>query len=234
MSRVIVEFLSQRNLHIIFIIYLNLLIECFCSYTYASPNTLHTTHTHFLPWSLEIGLGYSSYSHMSANEGNTVLARIGIAKELLHLQQLHAGMEMGVQSGNTGGLNVPQHTLDVLGGLAIESIMKPTMDILVTSKFYPSRYNSSFTQIKAGLMLRQWQFNRGSINNMTKINPEIQIGIGRDINRIVSLALSYQRIVGNAPNFQITSENCYARVAGIPGESGIILGLSIYLDEGSV
>lgn len=89
-----------------------------------------------------------------------------------------------------------------------------------------------FTQIKVGPIYRRWQFTRGSVNDLVKINPELQLGAGFDMNRIVSISLSYQRIFGNDPNFKIISENCLAHVSGIPGENSVILGLSIYLDEG--
>jgi hypothetical protein len=204
--------------------------------TRKSTKLRHSTDVHNpkmqLPWSLEIGIGYGNYKQMYRGDGQTVLARIGIAKEFIHFRLLRAGVEMGVQSGNSARLAIPQTILNALGGLTVESIMKPTLDILLTSQLYSQHNNSVFALIKAGVILRQWQFNRGSVNDLTKIYPEFQLGMGVDISQSLRLSVSYQGIVGKNPNFQIISQDCLANVAGIPWENGIILGLSVLFDSG--
>lgn len=208
-------------------------INCFVTFAYAATKT-QNDHSKTLPWSLELGWGYGEYLHMYGNDGKYVLSRIGIAKEIVKLKWLHTGLEIGIQGGNVGRLNVPQTTLNLMGGLAINSIMKPTIDLLITNKLYLPNYNSLYTQIKAGIIMRRWQFTEGSINDITLYNPEIQFGIGRDINRLISLSLSYQLIAGKNPNYQIITNNCLGHVASMPGENAVILGLSIYLNEGIV
>lgn len=207
-----------------------------CITCYANSEKSNNPSSSSLPWSLEIGLGYGQYLHMARNDGTTVLARMGIAKELLHIQTFRAGMEMGVQSGNTMRLEVPLDTEYQMGGLHMSSTIKPSLDLLLTGKFY-SRNRNFFIQIKAGPVWRHWQFVRSAVNDISEVDPEIQLGIGYDINRVASLSLSYQGIFGKNPDFKIVSENyilgdCYARVSGIPGENSIILGLSFSLDEG--
>src|SRR5205814_85253 len=133
---------------------------------------------------------------------------------------------------NTARLSVPESIQNQLGGLPVDSTIKPSLDLLLTGKVYPLSKRIFFTQIKVGAISRRWQFTRGSINDVSQVNPEIQVGIGYDINKLVSLSFSYQGVFGNNPDFKIVSEDCLAHVSGIPGESSIILGLSIYLDEG--
>src|SRR5690606_19107591 len=131
---------------------------------------------------------------------------------------------------NTGRLDVDQTTLDSLGGLPIEATIKPSLDLLITNYLYLLPYKSTFIFLKAGPILRQLQFTRGSIDDLTKISPEIQLGVGADFNRILKLSLAYQKVISKSPNFEITSQNCSAHVSNIPSQSGIILGTSIILD----
>lgn len=184
-----------------------------------------------LPWSLEIGLGYGKYQNMISSDGKTVLSRIGFGKEFFRYKSFHAGMEMGVQTGDNARLSIPESTQLLLGGLPVDTVIKPMLDILVRGKLSFPKYTSFYSQVKAGAIWRQWQFTRSSVNDLSKINPELQIGVGWDINRIASLSLSYQHVFGGHPNFEVVSDDCQAHVSAIPSENSIILGLSIYLNE---
>lgn len=181
------------------------------------------------PWSLELGVGYGNYQDMSQSDGQTPLARIGVGKTLVSLQQLRAGLEMAFQTGNDARLDAAPDIIDALGGLPIDTTFKSTLDLLFTGKYYPSANNPTFLQMKGGFILRHWQFSRGSINDLTRVSPELQLGAGVDISRLASLSLSYQRIQGSNPSLRVVSPNCLARVTSIPGENALILGLSVYL-----
>lgn len=184
-----------------------------------------------LPWSLEVGLGHGKYQHMKFDDGNTVLARIGFGKGLLKYKSLLLGLELGVQTGNNSRLSIPHSTQQSLGGLSIDSEMKPMMDLLLSGKLYPQKKSGFFIQAKGGYAYRQWQFTRSSVNDLSRFDPELQVGLGWDVNRIVSLSLSYQRIFGENPNFKIVSQDCIAHVSGIPAENSVLLELSLYLNE---
>lgn len=184
-----------------------------------------------LPWSLEIGLGYGKYQNMIASDGKTVLSRIGFGKEFFSYKIFHMGMEVGVQTGDNARLSIPESTQILLGGLPVDTVIKPMLDMLIKGKLSLPKYTSIYSQVKAGVIWRQWQFTRSSVNDLSKIDPELQVGIGWDINRIASLSLSYQHIFGGHPNFQVLSNDCEARVSAIPNENSVILGLSIYLNE---
>lgn len=195
------------------------------SYHPQDPSTLRTS----LPWSLEVGVGYGIYQHMYTQDGNAVQTRMGIAKEFVRSKRFHAGLELGVQNGNTGRLDIPPEQLDLLGGIPVESTIKPTMDMLITSQFSPKIEGSIFTLIKAGIILRRLQFNR-SVNDITKINPEFVVGVGYTINRYASVFLAYQSIISSNPNFTVDAEQCTGHVESIPGTNNILLGVSIYLE----
>lgn len=184
-----------------------------------------------LPWSFEVGIGHGTYQHMKYDDGNTVLARIGFGKGLVKYKSLLLGLELGVQTGNNSRLNIPHSTQQTLGGLSIDSEMKPMMDLLLIGKFHPEKKSGFFLQAKGGYAYRQWQFTRSSVNDLSRFNPEMQLGLGWDINRMASLSISYQRIFGQNPNFKIVSQDCIAHVDGIPTENSVLLELSLYLNE---
>lgn len=188
-----------------------------------------------LPWSLEVGLGYAHYKNMFKNDGNTALERIGIAKEWLRYKAIRAGLEVGVQSGNTGRLNVAQYQLDMQGGLPMEFTIKPTLDLLLTTRVYPFKKSSFFTLLKAGIIFRRLQFSRFTMNDLSKMNPEIQAGFGWNINSLASIFFAYQGIFGKRPNFQqINSQDLattVGHISGIPDVNAVVTGLSIQLDS---
>jgi hypothetical protein len=117
--------------------------------------TLQATNSH--PWSVTASLGYTNYQSMYSDDGQTALGRLAIGKELFTRKYLIFGLEIGVQSGNTMRLNVPQITLDEIGGLPNQSTVKPTLDLLATAKIQPLGSSQFFGEIKGGIAYRQWQ-----------------------------------------------------------------------------
>lgn len=202
------------------------------SETHLSPSAF--SYSMSLPWSLEIGLGYGKYQNMLYSDGKTVLARIGIGKEIWRSKLFRTGMEVSVQTGNTSRLSIPSSTQALLGGLPVESTIKPMMDFLLTGKRYLSTYPTFYSQIKVGAIWRQWQFTRSTVNDVSKINTELQFGMGWDVNKTTSITLLYQHIFGGHPSFEVVSDDCIAHVSKIPIENSIILGLSINLDRRSL
>ena len=187
-----------------------------------------------LPWSLEVGLGYGRYQNMYHNDGNTVLSRIGVGTELINYNMFHGGLELGVQTGDNARPKVSQNVLNQLGGLQIDSTIKPMLDLLLTARVYPTCYDI-FAQIKAGAVWRTWQFTRTTVNDVSKVDSELQIGIGYDINRSFRMSLSYQGIFGENGGFNASCPTCATRFwGGIPSENAVILGMSILLDKGLV
>ena len=80
-----------------------------------------------LPWVVIGSLGYTRYQAISdcIEDGQTPIGRFAIGKELVSARYANFGLELAVQSGNTMRLEVSEATLDELGGVPIQTTMKP-------------------------------------------------------------------------------------------------------------
>lgn len=197
-------------------------------YAHAEPtltNNLGSAH----PWSLEVGLGLGQYEDMQSSDGNTALGRLGIGKNLLHWKQLYAGIESAFQTGNDARVSASPIIINTMGGLPLDTVMKSTLDLLLTGKWYPTIENPLFFLIKGGLILRRWQFRLNTVNDLTRVSPELQLGAGTDISPSASLSLSYQRIQGSDPHLHLVSADGLAAITSIPAENALILDLSLSL-----
>ncbi len=181
------------------------------------------------PWSLELGLGLGRYQDMESSDGDTALGRIGIGKNLFNWKRLRAGIETAFQTGNDARVSAPSTVTDALGGLSVDTVMKSTLDLLLTGKIYPELESSAFFLVKGGLILRRWQFRLNTVNDLTRVSPELQLGAGVDISPCASLSLAYQRIQGSDPNLHLNSAGNLAAITSIPCENALILGLSLSL-----
>jgi hypothetical protein len=182
------------------------------------------------PWSVIASLGYTNYQSMYSRDGQTVLGRLALSKEMFTTKQLGFGLELGIQNGNTMRLKVSQPLLNRLGGLPIQSTVKPMADLLVTVKEQILGSDQFFGVLKGGIAYRQWQFdNRSSINSLSNIAGEIQAGIGYPISQMTSLSLLYQAIIGGDPDFRINPINATASVSTIPIQQSLLLSISLVL-----
>src|SRR4029079_10069024 len=91
-----------------------------------------------------------------------------------------------------------------------------------------------FVSLKVGAVYRNLQFFRTYFYDKTSVDPELQLGLGVDINRLLSVSFFTQYIYGQNPKLKtIASQDNYVmRLSSIPKQSGIFLELSIHLDEG--
>jgi hypothetical protein len=179
-----------------------------------------------LPWIVVGSLGYTAYQNILDCDSQTVLGRFAIAKELFGTPYSNFGLELGVQSGNTMHLDVSEATLDELGGLPIQSTMKPMVDLLATAKITPTN-SPFFALLKGGIAYRHWQFDgRNSVNNLSKFSGEVQAGAGYSIGSLASLSLLYQGVFGGNPNFTVSEVCPSGRVSRIPTQQGVLLSFS--------
>ena len=178
-------------------------------------------------WSAILSLGYSEYQNMFQNDGQTELGRIAIGKELFTNNYIALGLELGIQNGNNMRLDIPQETLNELGGAPIQSTIKPMMDLLATVKTTTLSTSPFFALVKGGVGYRRWQFeNRNTVNDLAKFAGELQAGLGYSLNQSTSLSLLYQGIYGNNPNFTVDTVNFVGHVSSIPTQQGVLLSLS--------
>jgi hypothetical protein len=219
----------MRNTCRYFLVLFITLLTCSVS---ASANSFSNTDPSLLPWSLEMGLGYTHIQDMYKSDGNTPIGRFGIAKELINYSVFHGGVELGIQSGNSSRPSVPQNILDQLGGLQIDSTIKPMLDLLLTARLYPSCDSSFFGLLKLGAAYRMWQFTRTTVSDIREIDPELQIGVGMDMNQLFRMSLAYQRIFGENAKFNMSCPTCTTRIwGGIPSQNSVILGVTVLLDR---
>lgn len=185
------------------------------------------------PWIFTGGLGYARFDNAYKSDGDTALGRLAIGKEFYQSDELafgsemSLGLEVGIQSGNNMRMDVPQPILDILGSLPIQSTIKPAIDALVTLRTNTLQNAPIFTQLKAGIAYRQWQFeDRDSIDTLSEVAPELQVGLGYLINERAFATLVFQEIFGGNPDFTVNATNLTGKVYNIPSQSALILGIS--------
>ena len=162
----------------------------------------------YRPWSVIGSLGYTWYNNLydggvgtypsaqlAIGDGQTALGRFAIARDFGAFKTVRFGAEVGVQNGNTARLNIPQETIDNLGGLLPQVTIKPMLDLLATASWQPSESTSVFGLLKAGIAYRRLQVNdRVTFNDVSEVAFELQAGLGMHISDRASLSLNYQGV----------------------------------------
>ena len=195
----------------------------------------------FHPWSGIGSMGYTAYQDVGKGSGETMLGRFAIGKDLLNIgdtgisggsfdaSSIHLGVELGVQNGTRLSLSAPQATLDGLGGLPPLLTAKPMLDLLGTLSWGPMEDIPGLILFKGGVAYRQWQMDYATVNNVSKIAGEIQVGLGIAVAEAATLSLLYQGIYGSSPGFTVNAVNGTGHIENIPSQSGILLSLSLSL-----
>ncbi|MBA3535644.1 MAG: hypothetical protein H0T84_03385 [Tatlockia sp.] len=181
------------------------------------------------PWSLIASLGYGNYKYMFQQDGSTALGRLGFAIKIADIRFFFLGLEAGVQSGNRMRFDIPEEILNEMGGLPLETTVKPFLDLLITAQSIPLPTLPLSIIAKGGFAYRQMQFYRESVNNLNQINMEIQFGFLYQISKHANINLLYQHIYGGNPNFSFNTLTQKGHIAKIPREQAILLGFSISL-----
>ncbi|HHT0594769.1 TPA: hypothetical protein ACTXXA_003326 [Legionella anisa] len=178
-------------------------------------------------WRLIFSGGYTKYNNMYDGDGGTGIGRLALSKDFLRSAQVAYGVEVGIQSGNRMRLSVPQDQLDVLGGLPIETTIKPMFDLLAKARYYPFSKNTMFFEAKGGLAYRHWQVDRVTVNDKSQLAGEVQLGVGYPITERTSLILSYQGVFGSNPSFRVNTVAETGHISNIPVEQGALLSLAV-------
>lgn len=191
-----------------------------------TPTITKKIKNNIYPWLLTASFGYTNVQNMYENDGQSALGRLAIGKEFFTAAQLNCGLEFGVESGNTMRFAASQLLLDELGGLPIQSTLKPMLDLLITLRTVPLEKTPMFGQLKGGLAYRHWQFDdRSSINDLSQLAGEVQAGLGAPISERINLAILYQGIFGGNPNFSVNVLEGMGHVDSIPIQQGVLLSL---------
>lgn len=192
------------------------------------------------PWSVIGSIGYTWYDNFynggstadasaqaAIGDGQTALGRLAIARDLSAFKKVQLGIEIGVQSGNTARLSIPQSTIDDLGGLLPQVTVKPMLDLLATASWQPIESIPLFGLIKPGIAYRRLQVNdRVTFNDLSEVAFELQAGLGMRISDRASLSLNYQGIFDNKTSYTINTTTFTGHISNIPMQNGLLLSLS--------
>ena len=192
------------------------------------------------PWSIIGSLGYTWYDNFyngsptadplaqaAIGDGQTALGRFAVARDFGAFKNIRLGMEIGVQSGNTARLAIPQVTLDEIGGLPPQVTIKPMLDLLATVSWQPLENIPVFGLIKPGIAYRRMQLNdRVTFNDLSQVAFEIQAGLDMQISDRANLSLNYQGIFDGSTIYTINTTTSTGHISNIPMQNGLLLSVS--------
>lgn len=179
------------------------------------------------PWAITASLGMEKYEHMDENQGQTAMGRFAINYAVTR----YFGLEAGIQTGNQMRFDLPQESRDILGGLSVVGTIKPQLDMLFTARTpQVSLMNPLYAKVKGGIVYRQLQMDRESINDKDEFAPEFQVGLGYEINNRLDVSLMYQYIAGTNSTIQVDVLSETARIGHIPTQSALMFGLTFTLE----
>jgi hypothetical protein len=181
--------------------------------------------------SIFYGGAYGGYGHIAdayQQDGNTAQARAMLGMKILRKNSVQLGFEAGIQSGNNMRLNLtPEMINDNL--LPAQANLKPMLDFLLSLQGKFSQENALSYFIKAGGAYRELTLTNYSSNHdsIKKMDPEIQLGFGYDLNKQVTVVTYYQGIYGHNSNLQLDNSNNIT-IAHIPTQQAGFLGVEYH------
>ena len=182
------------------------------------------------PWSITGSLGYAGLDGAYGGQGQSGVGRLGMGKVFKDYGRSSLGWELGVQNGTTMQLQIPEDTLDVLGGVPVTVTVKPLLDILVDWRFTPVSTTAMFGEVKLGAAYRRMDvLIRQTVNNKSQFAGEVQVGLGMPITDVATLSLLYQGIYGADVNFQANTTTETGFISNIPVQNGVLLSLNVAL-----
>lgn len=201
-----------------------------------SSNTVPNNHTNWWsPSRLYIGAygGYGNVSGAYKNDGQMAQGRLGLGLHAAEYRAVTLGAEVGVESGNDMRLQADTALMDSTGGLPIQSTLKPLLDLLITVQ---GRFSENYPVIgilKGGIAYRQLQLEdrTSSRDELRKINPELQLGLGTNITQNVILTAFYQGIYsGSTAGVSLNSVGD-ATISHIPTQQAVFVGIECSFDN---
>lgn len=165
----------------------------------SSHKAYHCVDSH--PWFVTGSLGYTNYLDMYLKDGQTSLARFSIGRNLIKIDAFDLSLEAGVQNGNVMRLPLhPDHTLEFAEFAELNT--KPLLDLLFTLKIDPL-----MNAIPLFIAYQRLSFiDRDSAPDKETVSFEGQVGLDYWVNHHTNIYLSYQRVFGANPNFQVNED----------------------------
>jgi hypothetical protein len=177
-------------------------------------------------WFVDGALGMSYTDNITNKTNQTAIGRLSLGTTLLSLTTWSADAEIGVQSGSTFRLAFPKESIDALGGVPIEVTIQPFLDVLGGLKVKPWTNLPMELWFKGGLAYRMMQTDRDEVNDISEVDPELQVGLGYHLTKQATLTLGYQIIFGKKPQLTIKPENESGYLHHVPQQQAFLLGFS--------
>lgn len=172
-------------------------------------------------WIFSGSMGFYKINNMLEKDGESFFTRLSVEKIFAEKHNNLIGLEIGVQSGNQARLGMTDSQMDDLGGTAVLTTLKSEFDILFTLH---RELISDVTDlyVKVGGMYRQLTMDSSAINDLRKVNLEVQAGLSQNISENVSISLGYQGVFSPGLELQTCSICNTADIRNIPSQHGVL------------
>lgn len=177
------------------------------------------------PWSFSGAMGYSNTSNMIVNDGQTAFLRLALGRYLMDSSGFKIGAELGAQTGSNSRLDVSGTNYSNLGGVAVQTTITPMVDLLLTARKKLSESSKFSSYFKAGVAYRTMHFDRDTMNDLRKINPEVQVGVSMSLTSNACLSLGYQGVLSKNINLTTTTTGT-GNVKNIPAVHGALMSVT--------
>jgi hypothetical protein len=173
-------------------------------------------------WRVSLSMGHTTYEHAYKNEGDTIAGRLALGVVPFQWETISFGLEVGIQSGNQ--MSMPE---EETGDPSVQTTIKPMIDLLATVEISLNRGNNFIFFAKGGAVYRKWEFDRSEIGNISRINGEVQAGLGIKISAKTKLIAYYQGIFDGKVDFNYNETANSGSAHKIPTQHGGFLGVEI-------
>lgn len=172
-------------------------------------------------WIFSGSLGFYKVQDMLKKDGDTFFSRLSAEKIVLEKNNNTFGLEVGIQSGNQARLGMTDTQNNDLGGTSVMTTLKPEFDVLLTMH-RALKNNITFGYLKTGAVYRHLTMDRGTINDLRKVNFELQAGITQKISQTVSVSLGYQGMFSSGLDLNTSSVTNTGSIKNIPSQHGLL------------
>ncbi|HAU2502375.1 TPA: hypothetical protein F7162_12990 [Legionella pneumophila] len=181
-------------------------------------------------WMLIASAGYDHFANAVNSDGSTGVARLALNRSLFRSSGFDFGLEAGIQNGVNMRPIVQEDILDALGGTPVLATIKPVIELLPTLSRRLSDNGRFIGFAKLGIAYRSMTFDRDTIPNISKISPDLHLGLVSTVSDTISLMVYYHVIFGGNPDINATlfplPANNLGKAANIPTQQGVLLGIA--------
>lgn len=156
-------------------------------------NTEHVSHHYY---GLVSG-GYGNFEGVLTNDGQTGILRLALGTQFNISRFTLLGAEIGIQTGARMRV-ITSDAIVAIGSAPVFLTVKPPIDVLLAVSSHLGA-TALTVHAKAGVAYNQGLIDSMTIPNKSQVVPEVQLGLGYEFSRNVSLVAYYQRFFGNMP-----------------------------------